>query len=291
MNMARDGYQVFDSDLHVMEPPDLWQRYIDPAFRDRAPLGLTNLPRTLSVVVEGEVQGVRATDARRDHQIGLTQAHYEEIEKRNYDSGGQLLAMEREGIDCAVMFPSRGLLVVSVPNLEPAFFAAAARAYNDWLHDLCQLAPTRMFGSAMVPATDIQAAISETLRCARDYGFKSIFVTADIYEGRRWDDAYYDPLWSECESLGIAVGFHTTGTPQLRPGQAGGQFHTWMQIHTLTHSIPAMEALVSFTAGGVMERFPKLQVAFLEANCSWSPWLLWRLDEHYELGAFTRTGS
>ena len=59
-----------------------------------------------------------------------------------------------------------------------------------------------------------------------------------------------------------------------------------MQIHTLTHSIPAMEALVSFAAGGVMERFPTLQVAFLEANCSWAPWLLWRLDEHYELGGF-----
>ena len=31
-----------------------------------------------------------------------------------------------------------------------------------------------------------------------------------------------------------------------------------------------------------MERHPKLRVAFLEANCSWLPWLLWRLDEGYE---------
>jgi predicted TIM-barrel fold metal-dependent hydrolase len=26
-----------------------------------------------------------------------------------------------------------------------------------------------------------------------------------------------------------------------------------------------------------------LRVAFLEANCSWLPWLLWRLDEAWEL--------
>jgi predicted TIM-barrel fold metal-dependent hydrolase len=32
----------------------------------------------------------------------------------------------------------------------------------------------------------------------------------------------------------------------------------------------------------VLERFPRLRAAFLEGNCSWSPWLLWRLDEHYE---------
>lgn len=29
-------------------------------------------------------------------------------------------------------------------------------------------------------------------------------------------------------------------------------------------------------------RHPKLRVAFLEANCSWLPWLLWRLDEGWE---------
>ena len=34
--------------------------------------------------------------------------------------------------------------------------------------------------------------------------------------------------------------------------------------------------------GGVLERFPALKVAFLEANCSWTPYLLWRMDEHFE---------
>jgi predicted TIM-barrel fold metal-dependent hydrolase len=44
-----------------------------------------------------------------------------------------------------------------------------------------------------------------------------------------------------------------------------------------------MMALGNFCAGGVLARHPKLRVAFLEANCSWLPWLLWRLDETYEL--------
>ena len=42
-------------------------------------------------------------------------------------------------------------------------------------------------------------------------------------------------------------------------------------------------AVVYMTAGGILERFPKLKVAFLEGNCSWLPWLLYRLDERYEL--------
>ncbi len=43
-----------------------------------------------------------------------------------------------------------------------------------------------------------------------------------------------------------------------------------------------MAALVSFCGGGVFDRFPHLRAAFLEANCSWAPWLLHRLDEHYD---------
>jgi predicted TIM-barrel fold metal-dependent hydrolase len=32
----------------------------------------------------------------------------------------------------------------------------------------------------------------------------------------------------------------------------------------------------------VLERFPRLRAGFLEASCSWAPWLLARLDDHYE---------
>ena len=42
-------------------------------------------------------------------------------------------------------------------------------------------------------------------------------------------------------------------------------------------------AVSAFCAGGVLERFPKLRVAFLEGNCSWLPWLMYRLDEYCEL--------
>src|SRR5207249_1378480 len=36
--MARDGFLILDSDLHVMEPDDLWARYLDGPHR-------ANLPR------------------------------------------------------------------------------------------------------------------------------------------------------------------------------------------------------------------------------------------------------
>ena len=40
--MAKNGFKVFDSDMHIMEPPDLWERYIAPEFRANAPRGRTS---------------------------------------------------------------------------------------------------------------------------------------------------------------------------------------------------------------------------------------------------------
>ena len=30
-------YNVIDADGHVLEPPDLWENYIDPRFRETCP--------------------------------------------------------------------------------------------------------------------------------------------------------------------------------------------------------------------------------------------------------------
>ena len=47
--------------------------------------------------------------------------------------------------------------------------------------------------------------------------------------------------------------------------------------------------LAGVICGGVMDRHPNLRVGFLEGNCSWLPWWLWRLDE--ERGDFRAVGG
>jgi predicted TIM-barrel fold metal-dependent hydrolase len=44
-----------------------------------------------------------------------------------------------------------------------------------------------------------------------------------------------------------------------------------------------MGAVTSFTACGILERFPTLKVAFFEAGVGWVPWLAARLDQHVGL--------
>ena len=53
--MAKDGFKVMDSDMHIIEPWDLWLQYIEPEFKDRAPRGLGEYFLDLGLEVDGRV--------------------------------------------------------------------------------------------------------------------------------------------------------------------------------------------------------------------------------------------
>ena len=75
--------------------------------------------------------------------------------------------MDAEGLDMAVLYPSRGLFVLGLDSveqvgpdgLEPEYATAIARAYNDWMKDFCDVAPDRMFGAGMVAPHDVDGAV------------------------------------------------------------------------------------------------------------------------------------
>ena len=53
--MAKNGFKVMDSDMHVVEPLDLWERYTEPAFRDRAPKGISRARGDMQIELEGHL--------------------------------------------------------------------------------------------------------------------------------------------------------------------------------------------------------------------------------------------
>ncbi len=294
--MSLRDHFVADSDLHVLEPPDLWQRYIDPAFRHAAPVGLSEMRRDMRVRIKSRVllrSGPVRPRRERSGATGWRPEHdtvYAAAEARGWDALSQIDAMDAEGLDLAVLFPSRGLFVLGLDTvermgtdgLEPDFASAIARAYNDWLHDFCEHAPDRMFGAAMVAPHDVPAAVAEARRCVEQYGFKAVFLSPGCIDRRPWHDPHYDPLWAECERLGVPIAFHGGGQNYLTPDFSLEIFDKLMMWHTFSQPLGIMTVAVSLTSGGVLERFPRLRVALLEGNCSWAPWLFHRLDEHYE---------
>ncbi len=259
--MAKNGYKILDSDMHIMEPPDLWERYIDSKFKARAPRGVTSSNvRDLRMIYPDGREWARTTtrqnDSARGQNFERNQSVYRSDAERGWTPEVQLEAMDVEGIDVAVLYPTRGLRALVVPDMDAEFAAAIARAYNDWLYDFCQKDPKRLIGAGMISPYTMNDAVSEARRCANELGFRAVFLRANPLVNHQWHDEYYEPLW------------------RLEPNL--------MLRRVYAQPMEQMLALGSFCAGGVLARHPRLRVAFLEANCSWLPWLLWRLDEGWE---------
>jgi len=123
--MPFEDFVVCDSDMHVLEPADLWQRYIAKEFEHAAPVGMTELKRDLRVKIKSQVLlktgPVRPLKERGGSGIGWRteqEAAYAEAEAKGWGPEAQLDAMAKEGVDLAVLFPSRGLFALTIDSSE-----------------------------------------------------------------------------------------------------------------------------------------------------------------------------
>src|ERR1044071_2844224 len=70
-DMAKNGFKILDSDMHIMEPPDLWERYIDEKFRARAPRGVVSSNvRDLRMIYPDGREWARKTTRQNDSARG-----------------------------------------------------------------------------------------------------------------------------------------------------------------------------------------------------------------------------
>ncbi len=284
--MTSRRFRMIDADGHVMEPAGMWERYIDPAFRERAP----RVRRDARGHTHFETDGRPAIRPDGTNRISgaMRRAFATRVRERltrsleaDYDSASQLRAMDEGGIDIAFLYPTQGLYTASVDDLEPALAIAICRAYNDWIVDFCAHEPTRLKPVGMLVALhDPAAAVREVERlAARD--FTAIFVRPNPIHGRNLDDAAYEPLWTACERSGVGIAIHE-GVGAYLPTAGADRFTTFFAAHAASHPMEQMLAMISLIGGGVLERHPRLRVAFLESGCGWLPYWLWRMDEHWE---------
>jgi predicted TIM-barrel fold metal-dependent hydrolase len=305
--MARAGYLVMDSDLHMMEPDDLWVRYLDEPYRTANPprfFGgqqekLSEDPQdkgSADGIMGMEVQGL-AIPAHAT-QMGATLSsnelrrrsrarhpHFQVARARGFDPSSTLTAMDIEGIDVAVMYGTRGRQILCHDALSPDYAAALARAYNNWAADYCKADPQRLKFAAQIAMHDVGRAVEEARRSVTELGAVAVIGTPNPVNGQHLHDEACEPLWAELERLNVPIGFHPTGNTSLND-DAGRRYVGHANFHPIAHAIrnpvELMGAMASLTTGGVLERHPKLRAAFLEGTAGWLYWWLWRLDDQWE---------
>ena len=286
--MAKNGFRVVDSDMHVMEPQDLWQQYIDPAFRDRAPTfqgdplsqGFANRWHVEGKIFPAHSDTKARTSSLAGRHHNITD-RFAEARAQQFNAPSQLKALEVEGIDIAVLFRTFGAHVIAMDAMDGDLALAICRAFNNWLADFCSIDSSRLKGASQMPMQDVKKAAMEARRVVNDLGAVALVLPSNPVNQRPWYDPYYEPLWAEAEDLNVPICFH--GIHGAYQQHIGNRFlDSFVVAHAATHPMELMLDLAGIVCGGVMERHPNLRVGFLEGNCSWLPWWLWRLDEERE---------
>ena len=287
------AYHVIDADGHILEPLSLWNDYIDPAFRDRAPRLIRDTDGKERLLIEQQVlgskKGMGAIGAvgARDGVVVDDTMEYEQGRKGGFDPHARIPDMDLDGIDAAFLFPSVGLFCGAVK--DPALAGAVARAYNRWLADYCKAYPDRLFGVAMIPLQSVEGAIEEMKFARRVLGMKAAFIRPNPYSDKMIDQPEYEPFWAAAEDLDMSVCFHEgagAGMPQVGTDRFEGRGAR----HIVSHTMEMMMACLAVIWGGVCERHPKIRIGFLESGGGWvAPWLD-RMNRHFDDIGFNDSG-
>jgi predicted TIM-barrel fold metal-dependent hydrolase len=284
--MAKQGFKVMDSDIHVTAPPDLWVKYIESRFRDRAPRPLGEerwefegrvFPAYMDLPARQRTARIRREKARDRHGKMGREGHAGE----GHEPHSMLNAMDIEGVDVAIVFRTMGSHVIAIDGLDPELSAAVCRAFNNWVAHYCDANRERLKPAAIMPMHDVDLAVHEAQRAVRELGAVALVLSSHPVNQRPWYDPGYDPLWAQAERLNVAIAFH--GIQMAYQEHLGRRYmDNFALAHSAAHPVEMMLAMASLLTGGVLERFPGLRAAFLEGHCSWVPWWLWCLDEHVE---------
>ena len=291
--MKPDQSLVVDMDSHVMEPPDLWQNYLESKYRDRAIRIERDADGDEVLLVDNKVllKGRLAALGGAEHDavqtfVDKSLSYMDGCPKASYDTDARIRLLDEWGVDMGLVFPTIGILWDKEDDPELAM--AYARAYNNWQWDFASPALDRILPVAHVPLYDVDLAYAELKRCL-DLGFKGMFMAPEPVCGKRPSHPDFDPIWNLLVDADLPVCIHLI----VRFNRVVNLSNTqWWNIEKESPDtvfsfglggtmqlIPAVAALV---CDGLLERYPKLKITIVETGAGYVRYLMDRLDEKYD---------
>lgn len=211
--------------------------------------------------------------------IVLGGAHFRSIDDQCWDTARRLAAMDQDGVDLQVISP----IPVTLGYQLPADGARElARAQNDWLADVVREHPQRFRALGAVPLQRADVAAAMVAEMVSTLGLSGVEVASNV-AGAPLESPDNDEFFAACEQSGAMVFIH--------PWQVIGAER--LRRHRLLYSVgmPAetAQAAVGLILGGVLDRFPRLQLLLAHGGGSLIG-LLPRIDRVWETGPESGTG-
>ncbi len=266
-------YFMVSADCHANEPANLWRERMDEKYRDRLP-GVREGPDGKRYQVTEGFRPIRLRSAVFEGEDKLRSRAGADPEERLRDHA-------RDGIDAEVIFPNKGLSMWATPDAE--FSMAMCRVWNDWAWETFGPYNDRMSPMACLATGDLESSIAEVQRVAK-LGFRGLTLPCKPIWGAHdhahvnYNLPHFDPLWAAIQDADLPITFHVSTGRDPRASRGNGGAVINYAVHSLA---PTMEPIANLCASGVLERYPGLRVASIEAGIGWVPWALEAMDEAY----------
>jgi len=311
---------LIDCDGHILEPPDLWEKYLEPRYRDRAirirvgddafeyleidgkravlprPGQLGNLGGMGQRVDEAKHLRERAMrgEIRPEEMRGIRpdpeRTYLRGAGFGTMDMKERVELLDREGLAKAILYPTIGLLW-EAELMDPELSAAYCRAYNRWIADFCRDSGGRLIPIAHLSLGDPSAAAEELERAVAD-GCRGAFVCPFTITRVPHGDPRHDRVFAAAQDLDVPLAIHPTFEPP-----AWGIHHRYDKFgwavwyFDLFAGQGVQHAFATLFQLGVFVRFPRLRVVVLESQAGWIGYFLDRADAIFSgttLGATVR---
>ena len=243
--------QIYDMDAHVIETDDDIRPLMEEPYR--------NKQGSLLGMDEWHVRVRRRPRAPGD------------LEKR-------LAVMKEEGIAYSLLFPSRAMDVGT--QRDKKFAAAFCRAYNDYAASICAEA-AQLKAVALLPFQDVPAAVTELKRAVTKLGLSGVVLSSFGLREHIGAESYW-PIYQEMEHLNVPLMIHASIQGPVGDRRAD----TFILQHTVGRPVATLFDCAALIYGGVVEKFPKLRVAFLENRAAWVPYWMDYMDAKWEKRRF-----
>lgn len=269
---------IISADSHVAEPPDTYVARIDKKFKDRAPMMVHDERRGDIFLIEGSKQPIPlalvSAAGKPPEELSPKGAVWDKLHKGGWEPQARLVAQEQDGIAAEVLYPSVGMEICNIPDLD--LKKACMDAYNLWLAEFCAPAPHRLIGMGQAAVRTPQDGIQDLERI-KQLGFKGVMLP-----GRPGMADYHDPIYDEFFEAAIALelvcSFHIlTSGEGLTQGYRGSKINSFMSIVRGNQDLMSM-----FVFDGIFMRHPKLQIVSVEADGGWVPHFMYRMDHAYQ---------
>ena len=274
--LGLDKYFIVDVDAHHVENlswPEILDYIEDPVVRYNDKAMAKNWPGAGQSALMNNPVGMTFQDVsgRIPHQAALDEAVPDGVHR---DITLVRRAMDAMSIDRQVVFPQPMLSIGMHPN--PNMETQLVLAYVRWFTERILAHEPRIKSLLPLPFNNVDAC----LRIVREYGDKPGVVGFCVTSQRQANvaSAPYMRLYAEIEERGMPLGFHAG--PDYNFEKSVNRF---LSMHALSFVTCNMVHLTNWVINGMNERFPKLNVIWIESGVAWLPFMMQRLDHEFVL--------